>query len=101
MKRIVAAAFLAAATGLAAGGAAAQADLDAALVAKARPFLEAENPRGTPATIDATVTCVMAVLGELPSELKTQMIAAPDFEDALDLLVKTRPDTERPLEACF
>ncbi len=98
MSRILVAAFLLAGLGVPAF---AQGELDAALIAKARPFLAEENPGATPATIDATVACVMSVIGELPSELKVQMIAAPDFEDALDLLVRARPETERPLEACF
>lgn len=79
----------------------AQGDADMRLADMARPWLAAENPDGLPAQIDATVSCVMAVLSPLPAALKDEMLAQEDFEDALDAAVSADPTLERPLEACF
>ena len=77
------------------------ADLDARLAEMARPFLVEENRNANALEIDATVECVMAVLRPLPDDLKSVMLGADDFEDALDAAVMVRPELERPLEACF
>ncbi len=98
MRTAIAACF---ASLLLATAATAQSAADTQLVERARPFLTAENPDGSPEKIDETVACVMAVLSPLPENFKEHMLEADGFEGALNVAVGSNPDLMKPLEACF
>lgn len=110
MRHIVRVACLGAAFAIAAApialaqkgeGGAAAGSLNEQLAALAEPWLAEENPDGSPEEIAATADCVVAALDKLPDEVKMTMLAADDFEDALDVAVSFDQALEQPLEACF
>lgn len=96
---------LAAAPAMAQGFPGADTLLRQQLAAFAMPFLAEEAPNLTLPDLAATVVCIVDALDPLPEEIKLQMLAQEDFEDALDLAVIYGEQAKLPvgsrLEGCF
>lgn len=79
----------------------AQSEVDKRLTAEATRFVAEEAKDATKAQQAAMVDCILEQFAGLDDAAKNSILAEDDFEDSLDTLVETYPDTEDALEGCL
>lgn len=74
---------------------------DPRLEAAATAFVAEEAGNASASEQAAMVTCLLAGFDGLGDDEIATILAEDDFEDSLDVLVITHPETEDALEACL